>query len=182
MCTLSLSCESSVCNVHFVQCSLCAICTVCNLHCVCGSQLSVSHQWLLTHPTDPFPTVLWTIHPLHIARCNGPLCRKNDFCSKSHHAKMLYLCLVLVMASLESLRRDSNTFHNQLYCQKHVKQNNGLRKYPYSPRDISSTTDLTLVPEPCIRNPVEVAERQHCLFGGLSAPGQDLLHLGSLVK
>ena len=70
-------------RVHFVsilwklclQCSLCAIFTACNLHCVCGPQLSISHR-LLTHPTDPFPTVLWTIHPLHIARCNRSLLSK----------------------------------------------------------------------------------------------------------
>ena len=162
MCTLSLSCESCVCNVHCVQFAICT---------VCGSQLSIS----------PIPLTPFQLFSGQSTRCNQSLCRKNDFCSKSHHAKMLYLCLVLAMACLESLRRDSNTFHNQLYCQKHIKQNNGLRKYPDRQRGISSTTDLTL-PEPCIRNPVEVAERQHCLFGGLSAPGQDLLHLGSLVN
>ena len=171
MCTLSLSCESCVCNVHCLQFALC----------VDPNSAFLTGCSPIPHPTDPFPTVFRTIHPLHIARCNRCLCRKIDFCSKSHHAKMLYLCLVLAMACLESLRRDSNTFHNQLYCQKHIKQNNGLRKYPDRQRGISSTTDLTL-PEPCIRNPVEVAERQHCLFGGLSAPGQDLLHLGSLVN
>ena len=58
-----------------LQCSLFAMFTVCNLHCVCGPQLSISHR-LLTHPTDPFPTVLWTIHPLHIARCNRSLLSK----------------------------------------------------------------------------------------------------------
>ena len=41
-----------------------ALFTLCNVHCLqfalCGPQLSVSH-WLLTHPTNPFPTVFWTI-------------------------------------------------------------------------------------------------------------------------
>ena len=74
-CALCLSCESCLCNVHCLQFALCAMFTVCNLHCVCGPQLSISHR-LLTHPTDPFPTVFWTIHPLHIARCNRPLLSK----------------------------------------------------------------------------------------------------------
>ena len=172
MCTPSLSCESCVCNVHCVQFALYAVdpnsafLTGCSPIPLTPFQLFSGQSSLFTSPAAI---------GVFVERLTSAQNHITLSCTKQ------YLCLVLTC--LQSLRRDSNTFHNQLYCQKHIKQNNGQRKYPDSQRGItiSSTTDLRL-PEPWIGNPVEVAERQHCLFGGKSSPVQDLLHLGSLVN
>ena len=162
-----------------LQCSLCAMFTACNSHCV----------WTPTQHFSP------TAHPSHwpLSNCfvdNPPSSHcplqsvsfVERMTSAQNHITLRcytqqFLCLVLAMACLQSLRIDSTLFITKTLLSEHIKQNDGQRKYPDSQRGISSATDLTL-PEPWIRNPVEVAERQHCLFGGLSAPVQDLLHLG----
>ena len=124
----------TVCNVHCVQFALCAVnpnsafLTGCSPIPLTPFQLFSGQSSLFTSPAaiGVFVERLTSAQNHITLRC----------CTKQ------YLCLVLTC--LQSLRRDSNTFHNQLYCQKHIKQNNGLRKYPDRQRGISSTTD-----QPC---------------------------------
>ena len=74
----------TLCNVHCVQCSLCAICTVC---------VDPNSAFLIgcsPIPLTPFQLFCGQSTLFTSPAAISLFCRKNDFCSKSHHSKMLH--------------------------------------------------------------------------------------------
>ena len=74
----------TVCNLHCVQCSLCAICTV------CVDPNSAFLTGCSPIPLTPFQLFCGQSTLFTLPAAIGLFCRKNDFCSKSHHSKMLH--------------------------------------------------------------------------------------------